>query len=272
MNKKIKNSVYIENETIRKKKDNNVIELYEYLKIQNFENIPEIIEIDDKYIRYEKITETKYYEKSKGLEFIKTVALLHYKTLFFKEVSKNKYREIYNKLLGNIEYLKEEFDSMITKIELEEFMSPSHYYFARNYSIILQSLNYAKKELKEWFKIVENKTKERVCVIHNNLSLSHFLKGDKNYLISFEKHLVDSPVVDLYKFYKKEGYRLDFSLLLEEYNNTLALLPEERKLLNILIALPPKIIEIEDEYLNTIEMKNVFDYIYNGIKIVNENN
>ena len=32
-----------------------------------------------------------------------------------------------------------------------------------------------------------------------------------------------------------------------------------------------KIIEVEDEYLNTIEVKNTFDYIYNGIKIVNEN-
>lgn len=269
MNKKIRNSVIIEKETVKKKKNKEVLELYDYLKTRNFENIPNIIQVDDEYITYEKIKEEKYHEKTKGIELIKTLSLLHYKTLFFKDVSKNKYRDVYEKINNNIEYLKEYYETLISEIELEKYMSPSHYLFARNYSVILNSINYATKELKNWFKIVENKSKERVCVVHNNVSFDHFIKGDKNYLISFEKHLVDSPVIDLYKFYKKEGHKLDFNLLLEEYNNELKLLPEETKLLNILISLPPKLIEVDNEYLNTIEVNNLFEYIYNGINIVN---
>ena len=147
-------------------------------------------------------------------------------------------------------------------------MSPSHYLFARNYSLIDSSLKYASNNLKKWFKMVENKDKERVCIIHNNLSLKHFIKGDKNYLISFDNYLVDTPVLDLYKFYKKEGYKLDFKLLLDEYNNNFTLLEEEKMLLNILISIPPKIKLIDDEYYNCIELKNHFDYIKNGVKIV----
>ena len=43
-------------------------------------------------------------------------------------------------------------------------------------------------------------------------------------------------------------------------------------LFNILISIPPKLEEINDEYLNTINIKNVIDYISSGIEIINKNN
>ena len=160
---------------------------------------------------------------------------------------------------------------MISKIEEEIFMSPSHYLLARNYTAIDSSLKYASSTLKKWFKKVENKSKERVCIIHNNLSLDHFIRGDKNYLISFDNYLVDTPILDLYKFYKKEGFKLDFNYLLNVYNENLNLLEEEKMMLNILISIPPKIIDVENEYMNCINIKNALNYVYSGMNIVNEN-
>lgn len=267
----IKNKVRIEDNKVIKENNKKVIEIYELLDSRGFDSHPKIIEYDDENIKSEYIENKNFYEITKGLELIKTVSMLHYKTLQFKDVSKNKYRKIYDKISSNIEYLKKYYLEYITNIEDEIFMSPSHYLFARNYSAIDNSLKYASSTLKKWFNIVSSKSKERVCVVHNNLSLDHFIKGDKNYLISFDNSLVDTPILDLYNFYKKDGFKLDFNYLLKEYNQNMELLSEEKLLLNALISIPPKIIEVDDEYLNCRNIKNTFSYIYSSISVINEN-
>lgn len=270
MNKRV-NNVIINDDIVIKKRNDKVIELYDYFNSVDFDNYPKIISYDDDNTKMEYIKSNNKKELVNGVEFIKTVANLHSKTLSYKDVSKNKYRTIYDKVSGNIEYLKEYYQNLVSNIEEEIYMSPSHYLLIRNYSIINNSLKYSSNMLKRWFKKVQDKSKERVCVVHNNLSLDHFIKGDKNYLISYDNYLVDTPVLDLYKFYKKDGYKLDFSYLMKEYNNSFNLLDEERMLLNILISLPPKIENISDEYLNCINIKNTFKYIYSSMIVVNEN-
>ncbi len=271
MSKKYKNSVIINDNTVTKKRNDDVIDLYDYLLTRNFDNFPKIISKDERNINYEFIREEKYHEMTKGVEFMKVVSSLHSKTLFYKDVSKNKYKTIYDKLLSNIEYLKEYYENMASNIEETEFMSPSMYLFIRNYSALDSSLVYAEKELKKWYKKVSNNNKERVSIIHNNLSLDHFIRGDKNYLLSWDNYKVDTPVLDIYNFYKKEGFKLDFNYLLKIYNENLQLTQEEKQLLNILISMPPKLINITDESLNTINVKEFYDYIYSGISIVSEN-
>lgn len=272
MSKKYRNNVIInEDNVIKKKTNNNVTELFNYLDSRNFNGHPNIIEEDESTYTMGHIKGEKYYEMTEGVEFIKVVSELHLKTIFYKDVSKNKYRTIYEKITDNIEYLKKYYLSLIEKIENEVYMSPSHYLFARNYSVIDSSLNYASSELKKWFNLVSSKTKERVCINHNNLSLKHFVKEGKGYLLSWDKHMVDTPILDLYNFYKLEGYKLDFNYLLNIYNETLELLKEEKMLLNILISIPPKLEEVDDEYLNTKNIKNTLNYVLCGIKVVSEN-
>lgn len=267
--RKFKNSIVIDGDTVSKKKDDNVIELYEYLKERNFDNIPEIIEINDREIKSKYIESEKYFETIDGLEIIKTMASLHSKTMFYKDISINKHKEIYDNIMNNIEYLKDYYDNIIDDIETEVYMSPSHYLFARNYSVIVGSLKYSESELKKWYALVKNKTSERVSIVHNNISKDHFIRGDKNYLISWEKHLVDTPVLDIYKFYKKDGYKLNFELLYEEYNKIFSLSEEESKLFKILISIPPKMTFLDNEYDNTIYVKDVFKYIYESSKLIN---
>ena len=42
-------------------------------------------------------------------------------------------------------------------------------------------------------------------------------------------------------------------------------------LLNILISIPPKIDKINNEYENTLNIKNTINYIYSGINVVSKN-
>ena len=265
------NKVIIDNDRVIKKKNDRLLELYDYLNDRGFDNYPEVINVDENNIESKYIEEKKVYELYDGEELMKTAALLHNKTMELKSVSKNKYREIYDKIRSNIEYMKKYYELMINSIEEEEYMSPSHYLFARNYSIIDSSIKYATISLKRWFKEVSNKSNEKVCVIHNNLSSNHHIKGDKNYLISFDNYLVDTPVLDLYKFYKNEGFKLNFIKLLNIYEQTNKLENDEKLLLNILISIPPKIEEVNDEYLNCIIIKKVYNYIYTSMNIVNQN-
>lgn len=269
MSRKYKNKVIIEDDYVLKKRNDDLLELFDYLSIRNFDNYPAILEVDDNYIKTNYIESNKYHEITEGIELIRTMASLHSKTEFYKDISNNKHKSIYNKLLENIEYLKEYYNNLIENIESEVYMSPSHYLFARNYSIILGSLNYTESEIKKWYSLVKEKTTERVSVVHNNITRDHFIKGDKNYLISWEKHLVDTPVLDLYKFYKKDGFRLNFKLLYREYNNIFNLSKEEDSLFKILISMPPKIEFLTDELQNSIYIKDSFKYLYESYKIVN---
>ena len=270
MSRKYKNSVVIENSTVSKKRNDETLELYDYLSIRNFDNFPKVVEVTEDEIKSEYIEGNKYHEVTEGIEIIKTMANLHSKTLFYKDISLNKHKEVNDKLMENIEYLKDYYKSLIDEIETEVYMSPSHYLFARNYSVVLGSLKYSETELKKWYSMVKDKTTERVSIVHNNVSRDHFIKGDKNYLISWEKHLVDTPVLDLYKYYKKEGFKLNFRLLFEEYNKVLNLLPEEDKLFKILISIPPKMEFIDNELDNIIYIKDSFKYIYESYKVVSK--
>ncbi len=270
MTKTFKNSVRIDDNIVTKKLNKEVLELYDYLNIRNFNNFPEIVEVTDTEMKSQYIEKIKYHEITEGIELIKVMAELHKKTLFLKTIDYNKYKEIYDKLLGNIEYLNDYYDKLIEEIELEEYMSPSHYLFARNYSVILGSLKYSKEKLNKWYSLVKDKSEERVCIVHNNISSDHFIKGDKNYLISFEKHLVDTPILDLFKYYKKEGYKKNFKYLLTEYNKTLELLPEEDLLLKVLISLPPKMVLLKDEISNISYVYDSLKYIYNGYNVIKE--
>ncbi|UKI58073.1 MAG: hypothetical protein L6V81_01015 [Clostridium sp.] len=74
--------------------------------------------------------------------------------------------------------------------------------------------------------------------------------------------MVDTPILDLYKFYKKEGYKLDFPYLLKVYNETLSLTDEEKMLFNVLISIPPKIVRIDNEMDNTYNIKKTHILIY----------
>ncbi len=246
--------------------------LFEYLHERGFDYIPNIIETSNEGIKYEFINSNNNDIKKKRLEISKILSLLHYKTTDYKDVSKFKYREIYDKLSDKISYAEKYYNDLIEKIEMEVYPSSSHYLIERNFSIFLGSISYIKSEVKKWFKLVEDKSKERVCIINNNPKLEHLIIGDNIYLMNWDNYMVDTPIIDLYKLYKVDNNYIDFYDMYIEYSKNFTLTEEEKKLFFIMISIPPIIKEIDNEYLNTKDISKVLKYLYKTnefIKLIN---
>ena len=224
------------------KKNQRNQEIFEYLRNRSFDYYPKILnDSNDSYEISEYIYDDYIPDEQKMLDLIKLVSLLHNKTTHYKEVDFADYKTIYETLSNNIEYLYSYYNDIITLIETKVYMSPSEYLLARNISKIFGSLNFSKQELEKWYKLVENKTKQRVVVLHNNLDLSHFRINNKNYLLSWDKAKLGIPIFDLYILYKRHGLDFNFEEILKYYESSYKLQEDEKILFFILIALPDKI-------------------------------
>ncbi len=259
-----KSKVVIEENTkyFLKQSNTDIEGLFEYLHQRGFDYIPEIVSTSNDGIKYNYIESNNNDIKLKRLEISKILSFLHYKTAYHKDISKYKYREVYDKISEKCEFISKYYDELIEKIEMEIYPSPSHYLIERNFSIILGSLNYIKSELKKWFKLVENKTKERVCVVNNNPKLEHLIIGEKEYLTNWDNYMVDTPIIDIYKLYKTNKNYENFYELYEEYTKNFVLTEEEKKMFFIMISIPPKIDEVANEMANTKNIKEIIDYLY----------
>ena len=252
-----------------KDKNNNLKELYTYLESRSFNYFPRLIDHSRKDVNvFEYLEGTEIPNEQKAEDLIILVSLLHNKTSYFKEVSEDVYKEIYENILSNINYLNEYYNNMYDIYFLEEFMSPDKYLIMRNMYKIFASLDFCENELNLWYDLVKEENKQRVSVIHNNLETNHFIKGEKDYLISWDNAKVDSPILDLINFYKKEYFNYDFGILLKEYLNRYPLSDAELKLFFIIISLPPKIELKEDVFNNCKNIRYDLDYVFKTEELV----
>ncbi len=245
-----------------KKKNKNMSSLFNYLSQRNLDIYPEIISENNNEIKYKFYDEFHRFNENNDEEFIRTVADMHYKTTYYKDVSRKKYKDIYDTLMDNIDYLKEYYDDYVKKCDIEIYNSPSDYLLLRNFTIINSSLFYVEKELNSWYKLVKDKTKERVTIVHNNLRKDNYLTSDKKILTGWENYMVDTPVLDIYKLYKNEYKNMDFKSLFKVYNDTFKLTKEELKLFFIMISIPNKLEKNSNELNSVIDTKKMLDYMY----------
>lgn len=262
---------------IEKTKTQSLKEIFSYLDTRDFKSHPTIEVENDKIIKYKYIKEDYAPLEEKEEEFFKTIATLHYKTSRQKTINKLKYKNIYTKIINNIDYLKKDYEDLINKAEEQVYMPPSLYLLARNYKIINECLMYCEKNINTWYRSVENETKQRTCLLHNNLSMSHFIinkqenSNENKYLISWDKCLLDTPVLDLYKLYNKEIHNIDFIDGLKTYSKIVTLSNQEITLFNTLISIPPKLSLRHDEYTNTLEVKQAIKRIIKTHKLITAN-
>ena len=253
----------IDNKIVIKDRENkNIDKTYRYLKSRSFDYFPEPIEINSNNEIYPYIEDSDEPLEQKAIDLTHLISLLHNKTTFYREIDIDKNKEIYEDILGKLEYLNNYYTDLITLIEKEVYMSPSLYLIARNINIIFESIYFSKDKIEEWYKKIENNKNERVVNIHNNINLDHYRKSDKPYLISWNKSRIDSPIYDLLSFYQNHYLDLDFDDLFHYYESSYPLKEEERLLLFTYMAIPPKI-EIENsEYKMCIKINKIIDYLY----------
>ncbi len=251
---------------IIKPKNKDINELYTYLTNRGFMNYPKIIDSSrDEVNVFEYVEDIKLPKEQKCDDLIEIIASLHNKTSYFKEVSEDKFKSIYEDIKSNISYLSNYYNTLYEIGFNEVYASPSNYIFMRNYFKINAALEYANSELDNWYSLVTNETKIRVCLIHNNLELNHLLN---NKLISWDNYMIDTPVIDIVKLYKKEWKNINFSEILERYIYKFPLLDYEKKLLFILISLPPQIKKSNNEFEKCKVISEVMDYVFKTEELI----
>lgn len=247
----------------KKPKEKDLVSIFNYLKSRNFDYFPNIYDDvrDDTYV-YEYVEDNNIINPQKSEDLINLVALLHSKTSFNKEVTEETYKEIYENIKNNILYLRDYYKKYYELFLHEIYMSPSHYNFVRNYSKINSALDFSEQELDNWYSLVGNKKSERISLIHNNLSLEHFISSNKDYLISWDNAKFDTPVLDLVKLYKKDFWNLEFSSLYKKYLSITNISESEQKLFFVIISLVPEIDFNDIEFECTKSMRKSLDYVY----------
>jgi len=132
----------------------------------------------------------------------------------------------------------------------------------------IKLLKSVKDNIDKWYKLIEDNKNERVSYIHNNINLDHYLKSDKPYLISWNKSRVDSPIYDLLSFYKNHYLEFDFDDLFHYYESNYPLKDNERLLLFIYMAIPPKIVIDGSEYDMCIKINKNMEYLYKTSNLI----
>lgn len=260
-----------DNKKVVVKEKNKKNKIYDYLSSRHFNYYPKT-----KFYKNFEIAEYKRNNQipneQKIIDLIELMALLHSKTTYYKEVTEDEYKVIYEDILNNIKHLESYYTDKINIIEKKIFMSPTEYLIARNFSKIMSAIYYSKDKLESWYNKVKEKKKIREVCIHNNLSLDHFIESDNVYFISWDKSKMGIPIFDFYILYQRHGLDFDFSDLLNIYEKKYPLLDEERTLLYILLALPNKLVEETEEYKLCNSNSKIIDLIYKTEYIISPQN
>lgn len=254
---------------IKEKSNEKVKDSYNYLLSRNFDYFPKLTSDFRSDVNiFEYIEDTPMPKEQRASDLIDIVALLHNKTSYYKEITEDTYKEIYEALNNNIEYTKNYYDALYYRLIEEIIPSPSHYLLLRNMYKIFAALDFTHEELDNWYELVKSEKKQRVAFIHNNLETDHFIRNSKGYLIAWEKAKIDSPVLDLIHFYQKEYMNLDFETLFNRYMRSYPLNNAEKKLLFIVLSVP-SIIKLEgNEYEVVKRVRKELDYIFKTENLV----
>lgn len=270
-----KNSIIYTDDTgkkfVAKQNTNNILDIYNYLNSRGFGYLPRIVSCDNDAYVYEYVEDIKTPNEQRINDLVKLDALLHNKTAFYKDISLDEVKEIYEKLSEKIKNVFNYYDDLITMIENNVYMSPSEYMLARNCSLIFSSLNFCMKELDEWYEIISKKNKKRIVLLHNNLNPEHLLTSDDNILISWNNAIRDLPIYDFIRLYKANYDKYNFNELYKEYINRFPLLEEETKLMYIILFIPEKIRFKTSEFESTIEVSRLCNYLYTTDRLFMEN-
>lgn len=247
----------------------NYRELYNYLNSRSFNYLPSYsLDSRNDMAVFDYQEDISFNKEQKLMDMIEIVALLHTKTISFKDITLDKYKELYDNLNNNINYSFSYYEERFYQYIQKEYNTPSEFLLLRNYSIIYEAFYYCLDMLDKWYVLVKDKTKQRVSLIHNNLKLEHFIHNTDSYLISWDNYRYDTPIIDLYNLYKNEWENVSFLDVFSEYNNSFELLEEEKILFNILVSTP----YIDEKYINEydecVKYRKLINYLNCSSKII----
>ena len=245
---------------VKKNKNKNIIELFNYLKAKDFNNYLNIKLIDDYEIsNYIKQVNGNDNEKLTELAYI--LAMLHAKTTYYSIFSIDEIKGKYEKLTDQIIDTKAYYEKLFDDNVILNYPHPSMFLLIRNISLILISLDKSKYYLDKWYELIKNKNSIRKVINHNYLKVSNLLTGDNSYLINWYKSIKDSPIYDIESLFKENFKIIDMVDIFAIYRSKYQLLEEEIYLLATRLLLIDKLNPIKSDYINTIEVRKKIDYL-----------
>ena len=262
--------VLIKDGIVCKKCNFDIYKLYNYLYSRDFRYLVDIINYERDNVSFKYEEDYSIDSKQKGLDLVKLVGLLHSKTSYNKDVDSNVYKDIYELINDNLLYLDSYYSSMFDRFVEVIDLSPCMYMYLCNYYVIDSSIKYCKNVLDNYMNEVKDKNKQRVSIVHNNLNLDHYIKNSKEYLISFDNYIIDSPIIDLYKFFRYEWKRVNINDLYNEYSSINKLNKDEELLLFIILCMPYKIEFSNNERNNIVSLRDLIDYLVKVFELIKE--
>ncbi len=242
-------------------------DIFNYLSSRSFNYYPNYID-DENFLIMEYLDSKIIPDDEKILDLINLTSLLHNKTTYYSTVDIDSYKKDYEAIKGRINYLLNHYEKLISMVENKVYMSPSELLLARNISIIFGALNYSNAMIDNWYNELSDKTRRRYALIHNNLDLTHFIRSNDSYLISWDNSKRDIPIYDLYKLYKKYAFLFDFKSLFKRYEKNYPLLKDEKMLLFILISIPDEFNFSNNIYNDCVKIEKLIDYLYKTESLV----
>lgn len=251
-----------EKSVVLKKRGNQRMEtIYQYLQSRDCDFLPKMLTETPQYTIYDYVMDAGEPDEQRAHDLIYLVSLLHNKTTYFVHQDMDEIKIIYEDTNVYLNDLYHYYTELMNAMEQHEYMSPAEYMFMRHCTILFQSISFAKRELEVWYELVKAKNKKRMVYNHNNLRVDHVLRNEKLYLISWDKASFNSPIYDLYFFFRAYYDRYDFPHLFSYYESRYPLLKEERILLFVLWSIPPLINMNQGEYVNTRNCFQLFRYL-----------
>ncbi len=235
--------------------------IFNYLKSKDFANYLPYTEVTNEYEIYRYLEDNLPEKEDKAIELIYTLSLLHAKTTTYQEIDLDYTKKIYEDTKSQLAYLRNYYLDLQDFLETKIYPSPAEYLVLNNISKFYKAINYSEQKIESWYQEKIKLKKERLVLLHNNLTLDHFIKDDIAYLISWDKAKKGLVIFDFLNFYKNEYLNVEMTSLFDIYQSKYHYSKDELLLFQALISIPEKITFKKTNYINTVEAKNKIIYI-----------
>lgn len=262
---KTNNSTIIDGK-VYKKGNNELERLFNYLNSRDFINHPEIT-IENELYSYDYLPDLSLNRDDMYLDMAEIIAKLHNNTSYNKKISPTYISDLYQKFKDNCNYYSNYFNDYFDEHIKTKFYSPSEYIILRNYTLINNYFNITSGLIEKWFQINKDKTTIRHSIIHNNVSIDHFINNSPSYLISWDHFKDDIPFYDIVKLYKTDFQKYDMISMLKCYFENANHDIEEENLCFIMLLLSFDWQEENDEFKRTYNATKFISYINETLKI-----
>ena len=244
-----------------KEKKKNIKEIYDYLLSRNFSFFLYPDDIDNNYEIYSYISEVNTIKEEKAIHLISVLSELQNRTTTYKMYTLDEIKEIYEEKSKKIDYLFKYYDSLEEKFSNIVYPHPYQLSFLINVSKIYNALQYSKMLLEKWYKEVSVNKKKRIVLLHNRLSLDHFLDVKDAKIINFNYADYGSPIFDFVYFYLSHYRELDMLSLFKLYQHKYIYTLEELLRLFIELVVPYEIRFDNNNINNCLKIYNLVSYI-----------